>query len=98
MKLTPTATSNRLIFTENLQVIPHKALFGGLDKPYDTPDGETPTSMWSDDFAKVKIGSFTFHVESGRFQFTKEGSYAWMGPEEGNDPAFSFGTCRPYYD
>ena len=72
--------------------------WGGLDKPYDTPDGETPTSLWSDKPSKAMIGSFIFHVESGRFQLAREGGYAWKGPEEGDDAAFSFGTCRPYYD
>ena len=56
------------------------------------------TSMWSLDATKIFLGSFIFQVESGRFQFTDEGGYAWNGPEEGSDPAFSFGKCRPYYD
>ena len=55
-------------------------------------------AKWSSDLTKTFFGSFIFHVESGRFQFMKEGGYAWGGPEEGGDPSFSFGTCRPYYD
>jgi hypothetical protein len=70
----------------------------GLKMPFDTPNGGTPKSLWSEEFAKALLGSFIFHVESGRFQLTREGGYAWKGPEEGDDAAFSFGTCRPYYD
>ena len=61
-------------------------------------EGEASPYMYASDLTKTFLGGFDFDVQSGRFQFTQQGTYAWKGPEEGDDAAFSFGTYRPYYD
>ena len=69
-----------------------------LDHPTDTKEGETPTSLWTDDTSTTFLGDLKMEVASGRFQHTYLGGYVFQGPAEGDDPVFAFGTCRPYYD
>ena len=68
-----------------------------LEQPAET-EGETPSSVWTDSTASTIMGHLAMDVESGRFQHTARGGYVWQGPADGDDPVFSFGTCRPYYD
>ena len=74
---------------------PRKQAWFPLEHSRSAKEGGPPRTMWTSDNI---IGPMKVHIESGRFQVIKAGSYVWDGPDEGADPWFGFGTCRPYYD